>query len=462
MKIITKITSNRHIFLVTLIGLSLVSCKKFVVIGPPASEVSNEKVFNDEGATLSAVLGVYQDMRSSSLYPFDGASTLYPALSADELLTISTNPDILSFLNNSIIADNGTGIYSRLWAPLYRTVYYSNAVIEGLEKSEKLNRSVKNKYLGEMLVVRSLCYFYLINFFGDAPLELTTYYRSNSVMPRITTEKIYNQIILDLQRAKTLLIEDYPSVNKARPNLWAATALLARIYLFKKDWLNASIEASAIIASKKYELEEDLNSVFLMNSKECIWQVHNDFRNTGEGAAFIPSAPNAKPTYIISKGLAEEFEEIDQRKRKWMQSTTIDGKTVFYPFKYKVRGSSPVTESYTIIRLSEIYLILAESLVQLNDLDGGQLNLNRVHKRAGLGEISEANKEHLLNIVYKERQKELFCEFGFRWLDLKRLGLADDVLGQKKSPNWQSTDKLYPIPMVELQRNSYLKQNEGY
>lgn len=61
-----------------------------------------------------------------------------------------------------------------------------------------------------------------------------------------------------------------------------------------------------------------------------------------------------------------------------------------------------------------------------------------------------------------ERQKELFCEMGHRWFDLKRTGKIDSVLSIEKGNHWQSTDALFPIPQTEIDRNPFLKQNPGY
>jgi hypothetical protein len=56
---------------------------------------------------------------------------------------------------------------------------------------------------------------------------------------------------------------------------------------------------------------------------------------------------------------------------------------------------------------------------------------------------------------------ELVAEWGHRWLDLKRMGIADLVLGSEK-PGWVGTDTLYPIPAGELTINPKLLQNPGY
>src|SRR5690606_41616797 len=60
------------------------------------------------------------------------------------------------------------------WASLYQYIYQANASIEGLEKADNLNPQVKSQLLGEAKFIRAFCYFYLVNYFGDVPLILTT------------------------------------------------------------------------------------------------------------------------------------------------------------------------------------------------------------------------------------------------------------------------------------------------
>ena len=57
----------------------------------------------------------------------------------------------------------------------------------------------------------------------------------------------------------------------------------------------------------------------------------------------------------------------------------------------------------------------------------------------------------------QQRYHELFSEWGHRWLDLKRIGKALEVL-----EGVSETDLLYPIPEAELLKNPNLTQNAGY
>jgi hypothetical protein len=441
---------------------TLGGCKKFVEIAPPVSQIENSVVFADDQASVSAALGVYANMGLSNLYICSGGSTLYPALSADELVYTSSNTELLSFQNNAVIADNGTGIYTRLWVPAYKNIYNANAVLEGVTQSTSLTDSVRKQLKGEMLVVRALNYFYLVNMFGDVTLELSTDYLANEKMPRTPSDQVYTRLITDMQEAQILLPETYASGQEARPNKWTATALLARLYLYKKDWTNSVTQSSAVINSNRYTLETDLNNVFLNTSNEVIWQLANDYHNTAEGVTFIPSSATSRPSYALNTYLLAAFETNDQRKVKWLKKNTNGGKDYYYPYKYKNRLSTPITEYEVILRLAEQYLIRAEARARLNDISGALADLNIIRARAGLGNSPANDQQSLLTAIAGERQTELFCEWGHRFFDLKRTGKADAVLGVNKAPNWQSSDGLYPLPLSELQNNPFLVQNAGY
>ncbi len=114
-------------------------------------------------------------------------------------------------------------------------------------------------------------------------------------MPRTAKTLVYEQIISDLKSAQSSLNEDYmdvtmskPISERIRPNKGAATALLARVYLFNGDFANAEIESGSLIeGNPNYELI-DLDKVFLKNSKETIWAlqpVTNNY-NTWEANVF--------------------------------------------------------------------------------------------------------------------------------------------------------------------------------
>lgn len=442
---------------------SFTGCKKFVSIPPPLTQAESKVVFDNENAAMAAVAGLYSQMAQTSLTFANAASSVYPALSADELWNTAANTDYDAFRTNEI-NDQATGL-PRLWQFGYRLIYHTNAVMEGLRKSTSINPELRNQLHGEMLIVRSFCYFHLVNLFGDIPLVLSTNFEITGSQPRTPVNDIYDQLQKDITEAVSLLPESNPGNVRTRPVKYAAHTLLARLHLFRQNWNEAEQRATEVINSGQFMLSNNLNTIFETSSKEAIWQLSSvsTLLNTSEGSLFIPATATARPAFAATPSLLSAIETDDQRKSAWLAGVTVSGIQYAYPFKYKVRRGEPPYKEYTVLmRLAEVYLIRAEALAQQDKLDQALVDLNIIRKRAGLPEITNDNKQEILLAIEQERRIELMFEWGHRWNDLKRTGKADQVLSVIKAPYWEDTDKLYPIPRYELESNPFLYQNPGY
>jgi len=440
------------------------SCKKFVDINPPETQIETSKIFENDQSAISSIAGLYQRLLTNSLLICNGGMTVYAGLSADELFNTNSGIDD-EFSTNSLLSTNGS-ISGNLWQAAYKNIYNANSILEGLNNSP-INELLKKQLKGESLVVRALNYFYLINLFGEVPLVITTSYEENQIMSRTPVTQVYEQIVTDLSEAKNLLTSSYPTSGRVRPNKFTATALLARVYLYLKNWVRAEAQSTEIINSGSYSLPGDIDKVFLANSSETIWSLIQDKANTAEGQIFIPSFTPSTPNYILTDTLLNSFEASDQRKTKWITSTSMNGITFFYPYKYKQgddfsSSPPPPSEYYIVFRLAEQYLIRAEARAQQENIAGCQADINVIRNRSGLANTIASDKASLLSSIEHERQIELFAEWGHRWLDLKRTNRADQALSTIKGPGWQSTDVIYPIPQTQIQLNPFLTQNPGY
>ena len=96
-------------------------------------------------------------------------------------------------------------------------------------------------------------------------------------------------------------VEGYPGA-RANASKLAATALLARVYLFTQQWTQAEAAATEIINSPLYQLETDINKVFLAGSSETIFEFvsFNPRYNTGAAGMFVPASPTARPSVIFT------------------------------------------------------------------------------------------------------------------------------------------------------------------
>jgi hypothetical protein len=454
-----------NIFLYTLMlqELLLTSCKKFIAVDDPNDQLNSDMVFSDSSTAVSAITGIYSEMLTSRNLFSNSSITLYGGMSADELYSYAPGLNE-EFTKNQITQVNHVNIDNSFWKPAYKYIYAANLAIEKLSQSQGLSGSLKNQLTGEAKFIRAFCFFHLVNLFGDVPLIISSKYQDNTNAPRTTTAAVYTQIINDLSDAKNLLSADYVTAERVRPNKWTAAALLSRCFLYTSQWQNAATEANSIIATGVYSLEADLNNVFLNTSTEAIWQlkpVRPGF-NTYEGLEILPTSPFSYPTYLVTANLRGSFETGDNRKSAWINSRVYNNDTLYFPYKYKVPNGATLSEYYMVFRLAEQYLIRAEAALNLNNISDARANLNSLRARAGLGNTLANDIPSLKLAIERERQAELFCEWGHRWYDLKRTDRANNILAPIKGATWQSTDVLWPVPQQEINLNSLLTQNPGY
>ncbi|RZK55099.1 MAG: RagB/SusD family nutrient uptake outer membrane protein, partial [Hymenobacter sp.] len=373
--------------------LSLASCN-FLDVGPPPTQVVDNNVFVADASASAAVLGIYVSMTSGGFpgIAASGASTgtlaTYAGLSADELLFVNNQFD--DFRLNQINAAGAA--VQNVWSQAYQTIYQCNAAVNGLTASTTLTASLRNQLLGEAKFMRAFNYFYLTNIYGDVPLVLTTDYTVSGTQPRAPRADVYAQVLLDLLDAQQLLVPAYPvSGERTRANQAAATALLARVYLYQQNWAAAEAQASAVIAlTGQYQLPA-LGQVFLAGSPEAIWQLRrsgNVSTNTYDGANFIPVSLTVAPTatYVLTNALYSAFGTPDNRRTAWASAFTVAGTTYRYPFKYQQRlaaaNAGAATEYNNTLRLAEQYLIRAEARIQQGNTATGLADLNVVRARA--------------------------------------------------------------------------------
>jgi hypothetical protein len=465
---------NLSKYLFFIIAISVLGCNKFIDIDAPKNQVASDNVFQENTTAAGVLTGMYALMSSDGIFTGRGSISLKGALSADELTLYGSAGDAaLSEIYVNAMNSRSSG---NPWSQFFKYINVANTAIEGLNGSKTLTDGVKQQLIGESLFIRAFLHFYLVNLYDSVPLVTSSDYRVNNVITRSAPDLVYKQIVDDLNEAISKLSENYlaadvqaGSSERVRPTKWAAEALLARVYLYKKDYANAVVQATNVISRSDMFDTTSLSDVFLATSKEAIWQLAPTSQdvNTLDGNLFIlKRAPSySKPVYC-STNLLDAFEEGDLRRTNWVNSVlAANGTRYYFPFKYKIGSGGPPTEYTTILRLGEQYLIRAEANANLGGFSAANDDLNVIRARAGLPAVSYSNKEDLLAAILHERQVELFTEWGHRWLDLKRTGTVDAVMSvvcTQKGGTWKSTASYFPIPLSDLLRNKNLTQNSGY
>lgn len=153
--------------------------------------------------------------------------------------------------------------------------------------------------------------------------------------------------------------------------------------------------------------------------------------------------------------------------RKWIPTGNLDG----YWGEY---NRTPY--EFPLIRLGDVILMLAEAYNELGETDKAVDEVNKIRTRVGMPGLDSGaewlavnGKEEMAERIRRERACELAGE-GQRYWDLRRWGLlkqsvkdATDIFGDLMYTRaYQSRHEVWPIPLVEMERNTNLVQNEGW
>lgn len=474
---------------VLLSGLLVTGCNKLLDIKDPVNSITTNQVFQSDDQAAVALNGLYSYLISGGVQEVNshgqlgndlysaGGITLSAGHSADELYNpaLSGNYDYYEETAARITLLK-LGHSQKLWNTAYKGIFNANALIEGVKgaTSKELTQAYRKRVLGEALAVRAMGYFYLVNLFEKIPLALSIDYNDTQKLPSASPDAVYQQIINDLEEASGYLSENYDGNNteRIRINKWYVKAMLARVYLFAKNYEKAWQQANDVISQTDLFKLESLNNVFRISSREVIFQLKQSNTVNSRGNA-TPEGYSMTGRYLTPL-LMNAFEAGDNRKTAWTaaigggSSSTPAG---FSPAKYKINSLNFVfggdrSECYVVMRLAEMYLIRAEANMLRSAANKNAVidDLNAIRGRAGLSGLSYTlTDQQVRDAIAQERRIELFAEWGHRWLDLKRTNKATEVLSaiSYKQP-WSQHELLYPIPPDEILKGNQLSQNIGY
>ena len=153
--------------------------------------------------------------------------------------------------------------------------------------------------------------------------------------------------------------------------------------------------------------------------------------------------------------------------RKWIPTGNLDG----YWGEY-----TRTPYEFPLIRLGDVLLMLAEAYNETGEVGKAIVELNKVRARVGMPELnsgaawlSVADADDMRQRIRDERAYELVGE-GQRYWDIRRWGMlestvrnATDIFGDLMYERaYQPRHEIWPIPLVELDRNRNLVQNTGW
>lgn len=497
-----KLMDKNIKYVLLLAVLLFFGCSKLVDIDEPIDTTTTAKLFLTDDKADQTLAGMYAQMtvgQQTAIALTSGGATIYGGLAGDELVPndavgIAEANDIFK---HKMLAENSLS-EAVLWMPTYQVVYTANAILDGeaASTSVTLTKAKRNELKASAKFVRALCFFYLTNFFGDIPLPLSSNHVHNMSLTKVPQDQVYEKIITDLEDALLIHKEGTSQslTTKFRANKQAIETLLARTYLYAKNWEKADFYANEVITKGPNTLET-LEKAFNTNSNEAIFQLSVipniiEFHEVKYLTPMYPllllpvdvqemfTAPDVYEEYVpalipqnyLSDELVNAFEIGDKRKDVWVSYNPsgniqpYNGRKFYFPYKYK-NPEDPAASpgSYTVLRLAEAYLIRAEARAMRNEISLAAEDIDKIRLRAGLGRTTATDQDALIKAVAQERRIEFFAEWAHRFFDLKRTGKALAVLSAIPEKSAVTKDKLvFPIPKNDIKNNPKLIQNPGY
>ncbi|MEM1320127.1 MAG: RagB/SusD family nutrient uptake outer membrane protein [Bacteroidota bacterium] len=431
-----------------LIGLifSFQSCADLEGLDPDDS-IPSDGAINNFASAASITNGVYDEMQDPTLV-FDGWLALSQYFS-DECVFTGTFPTRLEFGNYNVFPANTT--MAAVFSDLYDVINIANTVIVDVAAIEdpSLTAAAANNFVAQARFVRAMTYLHLTTMWGDVPLVLTPTRADQIGELEIGTDPqsaVYTQIIEDLEFAETNLTSSGPS----RANAQAATALLARTYLYQGNYPDALTKA-------EQALGDGFDLTAFAYLKDEIFSL-NFTSIDGNSLPFFygPAELGGRHSIEPSLKLINAYEVDDLRRDLSIDTSSA---SVPYGVKYPSFAQGPAgasTDPIFFIRHAEMCLIVAEAAAEASDFTKANTFFNMVRTRAGLDPLT-LDGSNYVDLILQERFVELAMEGAHRLNDLRRRGRAESELG---SEGYDACDDVWPIPQRELDRNTIIQQND--
>jgi hypothetical protein len=282
------------------------------------------------------------------------------------------------------------------------------------------------------------------------------------------------------------LPEKYATTDTGRATRGAARALLAKVYLYQKNWQGVKEQCDAI---KGYSLVADYATIWREvgeDNAESIFEIRGYAGRPSQGIEGYMVSQGARGTSGWGWGfntptvsLANSYEEGDLRKNAtiiFAGETMWDGRVVsarvanpMYNEKAYVSntkenfngGDWETTKNIRVLRYAEVLLMQAEAA---NESGTGDVTgpLNKVRKRAGLPNTTAVGQAALREAIRLERRHELAFEHD-RWFDIIRTGQAKEVMAIDGKTFVEGKHEVFPFPQRFItQAAGKSTQNPGY
>lgn len=453
--------------LLGVLAFSFTSCEKFLET-EPKQQILVDAAYNKISDAQAALNGLYNQMGN---YRFVGNYVIAINDFASDISVADGSSGHFVQINNYTIADY-TAELTDVWTYGYKIISGSTTLlknIDGLINTYPEDANTGYAIKAQAYALRAFAYFKLVNLFG-LPYGTDSNPHGGLVLmdkepiafeapvSRSSVADTYTLILNDIAAAKEAYSKTTSIPNQYYMNLAAVYALNARVNLFMKDYENAKINAQKSLDLRKSKGVSNSEYIDMWKTTAISGE---DIFTIVKSSDDNLSANSLNTLYNSYKGtvtttLISDFGAKDLR-------LALINKASKHPMKYDGISSSAATSNIPQFRISEMYLIIAESEANLGNLEPAQTALLYTAKRdSTITTIANlpSTANDLKTFIAKERKREFFGE-GHRWFDTRRTGETINVYNNKYK-NFNIAKFVYPIPADEINSGFKCEQNEGW
>ncbi|MES2108195.1 MAG: RagB/SusD family nutrient uptake outer membrane protein [Bacteroidota bacterium] len=402
--------------------------------------------------------------------------------------------------NNNVIHQRTDAVnpgFEDVWKNSYNAIANANLALQRIP-GVAMDDAAKKSLLGEVYFLRAFFYYHLVRLYGDVPLitEPVTLDSPDLYPERSATDKVYDQVISDLQAAEASGLPE--SDQTGHVSLGAVRTLLASVYLTSAgfplqktaNYALAAAEAQKVLTTTGYSLFDSyafLHDNAHKNQQELIFQGQY-LAGVADNAITQLTVPFNLPVgaygdhlgaMIPTDQFVASYEAGDLRtqERQFYFSSyngVVFGEHCLYKFFHveSATGNGICDENWTFFRLPEAQLTYAEASNEVNGPTAdAYAAVNAIRTRAHLAPLAGLTKDAFREAIWKERYHELAYE-NKAYFDIQRTHMVYDVVNNKfgdatSTANEQGVTMkaqyyLWPIPQREISTNNKLKQNTGW
>lgn len=462
------------IVLTAVTTLSFTACNEWLDV-QPRSQVEDTELFSSEQGFKEALSGVYSSMVNSGTYAKELTYGFVGVLGQEwDYYYSQSYTDAAAYNYDASIP---TGYIRNIWADNYNSIANDNNLIAHIDNNVGLFSTDNHDVIkGEAYALRAFLHFDLLRCFGvsfavnpdqpSIPYSTALNYR---VFPQLTVREATEAVIGDLLTADSLLRGSDPIVTgreitesddngyllnrQVHLNYYAVKALEARVYLWAQQWQKAIDAARIVIGSGKFTWSTVAN--MQAGYDRCLADEHifalNDLTLKADVADEYFDESSSHSFAVTRERLLDYFDNAtqDYRYTFLFKTGTATNAGNRYLTKYDDPAGSNDFYRYKIplIRLPEMYLIVAEAEYRLGHADEALASLNTVRRERNLNTLTEQPTDFLQELI-REYRREFIGE-GQLFFAYKRMNRSNILYSDVDAV--QEKVYTFPLPITETE-----------